>query len=61
MIVETCPVCGNPLMDSIIATNPPIYRKECYNCGWSWESKPEPIQYVPFIPPDDKKGKSNYD
>ena len=42
-------------------TFPPIYRKECYNCGWSWESKPEPIQYVPFIPPDDKKGKSNYD
>ena len=48
MVVETCPKCGNPLIDGVIATFPPIPTKRCFNCGWYWEGKPEPIEYVPF-------------
>lgn len=51
MIIETCPRCGAPLLDSVVATFPPIPQKDCQNCGWNWKGKPEPmepIQYVPF-------------
>lgn len=48
MIIETCPKCGNPLQEFIIATYPAIPRKECLQCGWSWEGKPEEIIYKPF-------------
>lgn len=47
-IIETCPKCGHDLRDEIIATYPPIPRKVCYNCGWSWEGQPEQIVRVPF-------------
>ena len=40
-IIETCPKCGHDLLDSVIAVMPPISRKECTHCGWSWEGKPE--------------------
>lgn len=50
MIVYTCPQCGHDLMESVIATYPPIHRKECPNCHWYWESTPEPIRRIPFQP-----------
>lgn len=48
MIIETCPKCGNDLLESVICTMPPISRKECSCCGWSWESGPETVLRVPF-------------
>lgn len=48
IIIETCPKCGHDLVDEIIATNPPIPRKVCWSCGWSWEGEPEKIMRVPF-------------
>ena len=48
MMIETCPRCGTPLLDSVVATFPPIPQKDCPNCGWHWEGEPEPVQYVPF-------------
>ena len=48
MIVETCPKCGEPLMDIMLTSNPPIPRKECYKCGWSWTGEPEKIEYKSF-------------
>lgn len=48
MIIETCPKCGAILMNTIIDTYPPIPCKSCPSCGWHWEGKPEPIEYIPF-------------
>ena len=48
MIVETCPKCGEPLMDIMLDTYPPIPKKECWKCGWSWTGEPERIEYRPF-------------
>ena len=48
MIIETCPRCGAPLIDIMLASNPSIPRKECFSCGWYWQGEPEPIEYVPF-------------
>ena len=48
IIIETCPKCGHDLRDEIITTNPPIPRKVCYNCGWSWEGHSEQVVRVPF-------------
>ena len=48
MIIETCPKCGSDLFASVICTYPPINRMDCLSCGWHWESKPEPIERVPF-------------
>ena len=48
MIVETCPNCGELLIDIMLASNPPIPRKECFSCGWSWTGEPEQIEYKPF-------------
>lgn len=50
IIVETCPKCGHDLIDTSICTLPPIQRKECPNCGWSWESEQEKILRIPFNP-----------
>ena len=49
-IIETCPKCGHDLVDLVIATYPPIPKKECWNCGWSWtgEQEQEAIVRVPF-------------
>lgn len=48
IIIETCPKCGHDLHDLVIATFPPIPRKECWQCGWCWEGEPEKIIRVPF-------------
>lgn len=48
IIIETCPKCGHDLRDEVICTYPPIPRKVCWNCGWSWTGKPEKITRVPF-------------
>ena len=48
IVIETCPKCGNDLRDEVICTYPPIPRKVCCNCGWSWTGKPEKITRVPF-------------
>lgn len=48
IIIETCPKCGHDLHDLVIATYPPIPKKECWNCGWSWEGEREEIVRVPF-------------
>ena len=48
IIIETCPKCGHDLHDVVICTYPPIPRKVCWNCGWSWTGKPEKITRVPF-------------
>lgn len=49
IIIETCPKCGHDLFDSVICTNPPIPKKECHNCGWTWEGKGEEVIRVPFV------------
>ena len=58
IIIETCPKCGHDLIDTVICTNPPIPKKYCHNCGWSWEGEPEEVIRVPFggntFYPDDK-------
>ena len=48
IVIETCPKCGNDLRDEVICTYPPIPRKVCWNCGWSWTGEPEKITRVPF-------------
>lgn len=48
IIIETCPKCGHDLHDEVICTNPPIPRKVCYSCGWTWEGEPERVVRVPF-------------
>ena len=48
IVVETCPKCGHDLHDVVICTYPPIPRKVCWNCGWSWTGKSEKITRVPF-------------
>lgn len=47
-IIETCPKCGHDLIDIMLTSNPPIPRKECWNCGWSWEGEQEEVVRVPF-------------
>lgn len=56
MIIETCPKCGNPLMEYVVLTYPPIPKKECPRCRWSWEGKSEKIVYKPF---DENNGRGN--
>lgn len=48
IIIETCPKCGHDLHDVILASFPPIPKKECFNCGWSWTGEPEEVVRVPF-------------
>ena len=48
IIIETCPKCGHDLMNEVICTYPPIPRKSCPSCGWSWEGKEEEVIRVPF-------------
>lgn len=47
-IIETCPKCGHDLINIMLACNPPIPKKECWNCGWSWIGEQEEIVRVPF-------------
>lgn len=48
MIVETCPKCGHDLVNTMLASNPPISKKECWSCGWSWTGEREEVIRVPF-------------
>lgn len=48
IMIETCPKCGHDLQNTVICTYPPIPRKVCWNCGWSWTGEPEKITRVPF-------------
>lgn len=48
IIIETCPKCGHDLADEVICTYPPIPRKSCPSCGWSWECEREEVVRVPF-------------
>lgn len=48
IVVETCPKCGHDLRNVMICTYPPIPRKVCSNCGWSWTGEREKIKKVPF-------------
>lgn len=48
IVIETCPKCGHDLRDEVICTYPPIPRKVCWNCGWSWTGEPEKTVRVPF-------------
>ena len=49
IIIETCPKCGHDLLNEVIYTYPPIPRKSCPNCGWSWEGEQEEVIRVPFV------------
>lgn len=46
-IIYTCPKCGSDLRDVMITTNPPINKKECFNCGWSVEEETQQIR-IPY-------------
>lgn len=48
IIIETCPKCGHDLHDVMLATYPPIPKKECWSCGWSWTGEPEEVIRMPF-------------
>ena len=48
MIIETCPECGHDLLDEVICTYPPIPRKYCPSCGWSWTGERDEVMRVPF-------------
>lgn len=41
MIIETCPKCGGELMNIMLTTYPPISKKVCTACGWSWAEEKE--------------------
>lgn len=48
IVIETCPRCGHDLMDEMIATIPPIPKKLCLSCGWSWIGEREEVIRMPF-------------
>lgn len=65
IVIETCPKCGHDLMNEVICTYPPIPRKSCPSCGWSWEGEREEVIRVPFggnsLIIDDLVGLDKYD
>ena len=48
IVIETCPKCGHDLLNEVICTYPPIPKKRCIACGWSWTGKREEVIRVPF-------------
>ena len=54
MIFETCPACGGELKLLSLTTSPPISKKVCTACGWTWTEERESDSYVPFY---DKEGR----
>lgn len=45
MIVETCPRCGANLVSFVLTCDPPVPKKYCPYCGWSWTGEPEDDGY----------------
>jgi len=55
-IIYTCPKCGGDLQEVMLATNPPIQKKQCMSCGWSYtDTDREDVLRVPFEPPTERK------
>lgn len=48
IVEELCPKCGNTLTDICLASYPPQYLKECFNCGWKSETKRDEIIKIPY-------------
>lgn len=48
--IETCPKCGHDLQNIVVCTYPPIPKKVCWNCGWSWTGEADKVTRVPFNP-----------
>lgn len=48
IVIETCPICGHDLTDLVLTTYPPIPKKQCFSCGWSWTGEREEVIRVPF-------------
>lgn len=48
IIIETCPKCGGDLRPETICTYPPIPKRYCPSCGWSWQGEPEQVIRIPF-------------
>ena len=55
MVVETCPKCGNYLQTIVLTSYPPIPKKICYHCGWSWIGDQESVEKVIFEPFESKE------
>lgn len=47
MIVETCPRCEHNLVSFVLTCYPPVPKKYCPCCGWTWTGEPEAVRYVP--------------
>ena len=50
-IIYTCPKCGGDLMELTLTINPPIPKKQCKRCGWSWIGKKHGVVRIQFEPP----------
>lgn len=50
IIIYTCPKCGADTDEYMIATYPPIYKRVCTKCDWSYQEKQQPQEIrIPFI------------
>ena len=48
-VIEICPKCGAYIRDIVLTVDPPIPRKECTRCDWSWQGeKDNEVVRVPF-------------
>ena len=50
MIIYTCPKCGADLLSLVLTSYPPLYKKECPNCGWS-HTESDTITRIPYTVP----------
>lgn len=48
IIIETCPMCGHDLIDTVVCTYPSRPNKYCPYCGWSWTGEPAEVMRIPF-------------
>lgn len=54
-IIYTCPKCGGDLMELSLTVNPPIPKKQCKRCGWSWVGQQYHVVRIPFEPPEEEQ------